>query len=114
MSEEVKDTALDVVEAEKKDPLCIVLTTPYQFEGKEYTEIDLTGLRNTRATDMITVSRLLSRRGNSDINEELTLEYALTLSAMMTQKPFEFFEQLPANIAMQVKGRVTGFFYRRV
>lgn len=114
MSEEKKDTALDVVETNETDPLCIVLGTPYQFEGKSYPVIDLTGLKNTRAANMIAVSRLLNRKGNADINAELSLEYAITLCAMMTQKPIEFFEQLPANIAMQVKGRVTGFFYSRV
>mgnify|MGYP005800307659 CR=1 FL=1 len=86
---------------------------PYVFEGKSYSAIDLSGLENIRAADMIAVNRLLNRKGNVDFLQEMTLEYALNIAAKATGKPIEFFEQLPPYAAMQIKNRVTGFLYRQ-
>ena len=78
------------------------------FEGTQYTKIDLNGLENITATDMVEVNRLLNRRGNVDFLQEMTLEYALNLAARASGLPEEFFMQLSPWAAMQVKTRDTG------
>ena len=63
MSEEVvkKDAALDVIDDIEDGMYRVTLKTPYVFEGKSYNIIDLSGLQNIRAVDMIAVNRLLNR-----------------------------------------------------
>ena len=95
----------------KKNPYVIELKKPITFEGKQYGEIDLTGLENIRAADMIAVNRELTRVGNSDLNQEWTLEYAYHLAARASGEPIEFFEQLMALPAMRVKNCVSSFLF---
>ncbi len=112
MEEKNLENAVADAMEEAKDYLIIVLNNPVKFEGKKYDTIDLTGLRNINTGDMVKVSRILSRGGNIDVNQELTLEYAINIAAIATNMPVEFFEQLPPNLGMQVKGRVTSFLLR--
>lgn len=91
--------------------LRVTLRKPVKFEGKQYERIDLTGLEDITAADMIAVNRMLNRKGNVDFLQEMTLEYALNLAARATGMPIEFFESLPPYAAMQIKSRVTGFLY---
>ena len=114
MSEEVKKNEVDVIDDIEDGMYRVTLKKPYVFEGKSYSAIDLSGLENIRAADMIAVNRLLNRKGNVDFLQEMTLEYALNIAAKATGKPIEFFEQLPPYAAMQIKNRVTGFLYRQV
>lgn len=113
MSEEVKKNEVDVIDDIEDGMYRVTLKKPYVFEGKSYSVIDLSGLENIRAADMIAVNRLLNRKGNVDFLQEMTLEYALNIAAKATGKPIEFFEQLPPYAAMQIKNRVTGFLYRQ-
>ena len=91
--------------------LRVTLRKPVSFEGKQYEKIDLSGMEEITAADMIAVNRMLNRKGNVDFLQEMTLEYALNLAARATGMPIEFFENLPPYAAMQVKSRVTGFLY---
>ena len=113
MSEEVKKNEVDVIDDIEDGMYRVTLKKPYVFEGKSYSAIDLSGLQDIRAADMIAVNRLLNRKGNVDFLQEMTLEYALNIAAKATGKPIEFFEQLPPYAAMQIKTRVTGFLYRQ-
>ena len=113
MSEEVKKNEVDVINDIEDGMYRVTLKKPYVFEGKSYSAIDLSGLQDIRAADMIAVNRLLNRKGNVDFLQEMTLEYALNIAAKATGKPIEFFEQLPPYVAMQIKNRVTGFLYRQ-
>lgn len=113
MSEEVKKNEVDVIDDIEDGMYRVTLKKPYVFEGKSYSAIDLSGLENIRAADMIAVNRLLNRKGNVDFLQEMTLEYALNIAAKATGKPIEFFELLPPYAAMQIKNRVTGFLYRQ-
>ena len=97
---------------EGKDLYINRLKNPVTFEGKEYDKIDLTGLEDIRAADMIAVNRRLSGMG-SDTFQENTMEYALYLAAEAASLPVEFFLQLKANIAMRVKSCVMLFLFRQ-
>ncbi len=96
---------------EKEDKLVFELSKEYGFEGKTYKQIDLRGLENLTAADMIAANRLLSRNGNVDFLQEMTLEYACVLASKGSDKPVEFYKGLPPKDAMKLKSRVTGFLY---
>lgn len=97
--------------AEEEDRLVLPLSKEYQFEGKKYTEIDLHGLEDLTAADLISVNRHLSRTGNTDYQQELTLEYACELAAAGSELPVEFFKGLKPKDAIRLKSRVTAFLY---
>ena len=102
-----------VLQGKVEDYRVIQLKNPITFEGTKYTKIDLTGLENIKAADMVSINRRMARNGNIDINPELTLEYALNMANIATGLPLEFFDQLPPHAAMAIKGRVTNFLYGR-
>ncbi len=99
------------VNLEKGDDLVIPLKKPINFEGKSHDKIDLNGLHEIKASDMMAVNRRLSRNGNSETNQEFTLEYALNIAQIATRLPIEFFDQLPPYAALAIKGRVMGFLF---
>ena len=74
MSEEMKKNEVDVVDDIEDGMYRVSLKKPYMFEGKSYNVIDLSGLQDTKAADMIAVNRLLNRKGNVDFLQEMTLE----------------------------------------
>ena len=95
----------------KKNPYVIELKTPVTFEGKQYDEVDLTGLEDIRAVDMIEVNRKLAREGNVDFLQENSIEYAFNIANRASGLPIEFFEQLKPGVAMQVKRCVVCFLF---
>lgn len=101
------------IEDDEEDSLIITLKKPYTFEGKDYTEIDLSGLENLNASDMIKVNKRMNRAsgGSSELLPEFSLEYALYLASIATKLPVEFFLNLPPRVALKVKTRVTGFLF---
>lgn len=99
-------------EEEDEDSLILTLKKPYKFEGQEYTEIDLTGLENLTAQDMISVNKILSRSSTGiDVMPEVSLEYACILASKAAKQPIEFFTGLPPKVAIKVKNRVMGFLF---
>lgn len=89
----------------------IRLKKPVKFEGETYDRIDLTGLHDIKAADMVEINRRMTRSGNVDSSPELSLEYALNMANLATGLPLEFFDQLPPYAAMAIKGRVTSFLF---
>lgn len=106
---ETKKAAEDIEDG----PRLVTLTKPIKFEGVTYRKIDLSAMDNITAEDMIEINRRLSRSGNVDFVQELSLEYALNLVQVATGIPLEFFLKLPPYESMQLKNRVAGFLYRR-
>lgn len=104
---EVVGTDGNVVE----NPFKIRLRNPYEFEGETYAEIDLSGLEDLTARDMVDTGRILDRSGSFSITPEMTLEYACTIAAKATKRPIEFYMGLHPREAIKVKNRVTSFFY---
>ncbi len=114
----VKDTEVAVKETEAMEGSVenlwvIELKNPIRFEGQTYNKIDLNGLHEIKAADMIAINRRMSRNGNIDQTQEVTLEYALNMANLVTGLPLEFFDQLPPNVAMAVRGRVINFLFRQ-
>lgn len=97
--------------AENDGKLVVKLSKEYAFEGKKYIKIDLSGLDDLTAEDMISVNRILSRDGNTDILPEMSLEYACVLASKGSDLPIEFYKRLKPKDALKVKGCITHFLY---
>lgn len=110
-----EDTAPKVDEAaedEDEDSLILKFKKPYKFEGKEYTEIDLSGLEDLSAADMIAVNKYMDRTATGiQVMPEVSLEYACVLASKATKMPIEFFTGLPPKQAIKIKNRVMGFLF---
>lgn len=111
-----QDTNPDVkinapVEQAEDDTTIIKLSKPYLFEDKTYEEIDLSGLDNLSAEDMIAADKYLSRSGTFSVMPEMSLEYSCFIASRATNMPVEFFRRLPPKDAIKLKNRVTSFFY---
>lgn len=87
----------------------VVFKKPVSFEGKEYTEVDLSGLENLTTSDLIEADKQFSTSGQFSVMNEVTIGYAVIVAAKASSKPIEFFEQLPASEGLKVKNMVMGF-----
>jgi hypothetical protein len=85
----------------------------YSFEGTEYNEIDLSGIENLTAKDLMDVDRIYVSMGQDATARETTLTYACIIASKATGKPIEFFENLPARESIKIKNMVVGFFYNQ-
>jgi hypothetical protein len=83
---------------------------PYQFEGDEYTEIDLSGLESLKAQDIIEVEKQFAATGQVAPVNEMTVGYACLVAARVTGKPDLFFTNLPARESLKIKNVVMVFF----
>lgn len=110
---EVVEEETEVMKGDVENFWVIELKEPIRFEGKTYDKIDLTGLHEVKAADMIMINRRMSRNGNIDQTQEVTLEYALNMANLVTGLPLEFFDQIPPYAAMAVRGRIINFLFSR-
>lgn len=84
---------------------------PFVFEDETYEGVDLSGLEDLSARDMIATQRAMERSGSINVIPEMSLEYACIFASKATKLPVEFFQSLPPREAVKVKNRVTSFFY---
>ncbi|MCD8204721.1 MAG: phage tail assembly protein [Coprobacillus sp.] len=108
-------TSKDVAAAEEdsENPYLIKFDKPFTWEDKTYKEIDLSGLEDLTGQDMILVSRTIKKSGGNTDSAipEASAEYAFLFAARATKMPVEFFQALPAKIALKVRVTVMNFFY---
>lgn len=81
----------------------IALKKPYTFEGKEYTEIDLSGMEKLKVKDMIEVQKAVGAEPSAAILSGASTVFVMELAARATGLPKEFFKLLPARAAMEVR-----------
>lgn len=91
--------------------LIIDFAKPYYFEGEAYKQIDLTGLENLTAQDLIWVHNHTQNKASIELVPEVTVEYACLLAHRATGKPIEFFKGLPIKEATKLKNRIMGFSF---
>lgn len=93
--------------------LVLKFKKPYTFDGKQYNEVDLSGLEDATAKDLEAVGRILEKQGKgmNPATMEMTMGYAQLLANRVTGLPMEFFKNLPAKEAMALKTTVVGFLY---
>ena len=89
----------------------VQLQTPYHFEGKDYTEVNLAGLERLSTRDMIEAEKHLIRSGMFTPLPEMNMDYVCTMAAKAAGLPIEFFMGLPPREMVKVKNKVTNFFY---
>lgn len=113
-AEEIKDLeAVDnTASFNEEESMVIKFKKPYNFEGKEYTEIDLSCMEDMTGADMIAINKLMQRSSAGiDVMPEVSVEYALYFASRAAKLPVEFFTNLPPKEAMKVKNRVMGFLF---
>lgn len=98
-----------MLEKNNENKLMVVFNKPVAFEGKDYGDVDLSGLERLTAGDLIKADGEFSQMGQFSVMNELTMGYACILSAKATGKPIAFFEQLPAREGLKVKNIVMSF-----
>lgn len=94
----------------KKDEYILKFKEPYVFEGKEYTEIDLSGVKELKAEDLCQAQDMLSDMGIAAAVVEINYTYNFLLAAKAAKMPIEFFNALPGRYAIDVKKIVSGYF----
>lgn len=110
----MKEDTINVLDTPiEDDDLVVRFNRPYSFEGKDYDEIDLSGLESLTANDMIAVSRLsgVKAPGTFDPMPEVSINYLLAVAARAAKQPVEFFNGLPLKEALKVKNMVMGFMF---
>lgn len=84
---------------------------PFVWEDETYEGVDLSGMEDLSARDMIQAQRTMEKSGSINVLPEMSLEYACIFASKAAKMPVEFFQALPPKEAVKVKNRVTNFFY---
>lgn len=109
--EQKEITTAAETQKQEENKYLIKFRKPFIFEDETYKEIDLSGLENLSAKDMIQAQRTMERSGSINVLPEMSLEYACIFASKATKIPVEFFQALPPKEAIKVKNKVTNFFY---
>lgn len=88
----------------------IVLSKPYNFEGKEYTEIDLNALEDLNTRDIIEAEKEFTETGQFEMMKEMTVGFSMIVASKATKLPTEFFIGLPAKYGFEIKNTIMAFF----
>lgn len=98
-------------EEPQDESMYVQFRKPYVFDDEAYNGVDLSGLENLSARDMIATQRQMEKSGSINVIPEMSIEYACIFASKATGLPVEFFQDLPPREAIKVKNRVTSFFY---
>ena len=83
----------------------------YNFEGKTYSEVDLSGMDDLTAKDMIEAEKYLFKTGTVSALPDQAVGYVCFIASKISDQPIEFFMGLSPRDMNRVKNKVTGFFY---
>ncbi len=113
LEEKVEHYSGDVVDKgdDEENQYLIIFNKPYKFEDNTYTKIDLSGLDDLKASDMIAANKVVDRSGSFSFLPEMSLQYACIIAAKATKMPIEFFNGLHPREAVKVKNKVVSFFF---
>lgn len=87
----------------------LVFNKPVTFEGEEYKSVDLEGLEQLTTRDLIDADKKFGTSGQMALMNEMTTGYACIVASKATDKPVEFFENLPASEGLRLKNMVMTF-----
>ena len=96
---------------EDESSTLVKFSKAYRFEGKDYTEVDLSAMEDMTAADLCAVGKIMTRLGIVNPVAEMTVDYAIYMAARASGKPVEFFQGLPTKEGIKLKNMVTGFLY---
>lgn len=102
-----------VIEIKSTTDSTIKLSKPYKYNGREITELDLSGLADLTMSDYNQVRQYLTTKGIQLSNNmaELDPTVANAYAAMACHMPFDFFEGLNLKDSYAIKNRVVVFIY---
>ena len=83
----------------------------YSFGGKSYSEVDLAGMDDLTAKDMIEAEKYLFKTGTVSALPDQAVGYVCFIASKISDQPIEFFMGLSPRDMNRVKNKVTGFFY---
>lgn len=89
----------------------VKLPRPQEFEGKTYSEIDLSGLEDLTTADLAKAEKLFIQLGHTDPMKEFNTQFCMIVAHLATELPFEFFNALKIPNATAIKAVVSGFLY---
>lgn len=89
----------------------IQLPRPQIFDGKTYTELDLSGLEDLTTEDLDTAEKLFQSLGYTDPAKEFNSKFCLIIAHLATGLSFEFFNSLKLPSAIKIKTVVSRFLY---
>lgn len=98
-------------EKDIKDLMKLTLGQPFKYDSKEIKEIDLSGLLDLTARDLVEIDREMIRQGFTGSRIELTRQYAMLVAAKVADKPYDFCDRMNARDSIRLKEYVTTFLY---
>ena len=100
-----------VAAQEPENEYLIKFSKPYTWEGKEYTELDMSGLKNLTIRDAVDAQKRLISDGEAAALMlcETTTAFTREIACKATGKPIEFFKFMPVRIAKAVASEVQSF-----
>lgn len=101
----------DKAEKDIKDLMKLTLGQPYKYDGDEIKEIDLSGLLDLNARDLVEIDKEMTRQGFTGSRIELTRQYAMLVAAKVADKPYNFCDRMSARDSIRLKEYVTTFLY---
>ena len=107
LSEEEKDRqAVELLRAAMSE-----LSSPFKYNGKEITGIDLSGLLDLTAHDLVEIDMEMQRRGFTGHRIEMTRQYAMLVAAKINHMPYDFCDRMSARDSIRLKDTLTVFLY---
>lgn len=98
-------------EADITPDTVVKFTRSYSFEGKSYSEVDLAGMDDLTAKDMMEAEKYLFKTGTVSALPDQAVGYVCFIASRISDQPIEFFMGLSPRDMNRVKNKVTGFFY---
>lgn len=90
------------------------LNQPFKYDGEEIAELDLSGLLELNARDLVDIDKEMARRGFAGARIENTRQYAMLVAARCVRKPWDFCDRMSARDSIRLKEYVVVFFYATV
>ena len=109
--EKEKNIPSPVEETDITPDTVVKFTRSYSFEGKSYSEVDLAGMDDLTAKDMIEAEKYLFKTGTVSALPDQAVGYVCFIASRISDQPIEFFMGLSPRDMNRVKNKVTGFFY---
>lgn len=89
--------------------LVVKLTNVYRFEGRDYDQIDLSGIKELTTVDLQAIDKIFYGDGNIAPINEMSNSYCMLAASRASKLPIELFESLKANDSVKVKNSVSHF-----
>lgn len=109
--EKEKNIPSPVEETDITPDTVVKFSRSYTFEGKSYSEVDLTGMDDLTAKDMMEAEKYLFKTGTVSALPDQAVGYVCFIASRISDQPIEFFMGLSPRDMNRVKNKVTGFFY---